>query len=81
MGVSTFPASSGGGGASFKQITKRITSTQSFTVPADVTSVELILCGGGGAGGGTASEGCWWTGWGTTGCCGGGPDGYPRIQS
>ena len=50
MGVSTFPASSGGGGASFKQITKRITSTQSFTVPADVTSVNLILCGGGSGG-------------------------------
>ena len=52
MGVSTFPASSGGGGgASFKQVTVEFNSTASWTAPADVTSVTIFACGGGGGGG------------------------------
>lgn len=36
--------------------TDRITSTQSWTAPADVTRVEIILCGGGGGGSEIASS-------------------------
>lgn len=43
-------ASLSGGGASKIQKTEKITSTQSWTVPADVEQVEVILCGGGGSG-------------------------------
>jgi hypothetical protein len=49
MAISVFPAA-GGGGASFRQITKIINSTQSFTVPADVTELEVLLAGGGSGG-------------------------------
>lgn len=40
----------GGGGGKFQK-TEIITSTQSWTVPADVTELEVVLCGGGGGGG------------------------------
>ena len=61
MGISTFPASSGGGGASKIQKVEVINSTQSWTAPADVTQVELIIVaggGGGGRGGSTSWTGC-----------------------
>lgn len=35
------------------QKTEIITSTQSWTVPADVSQIEIVLCGGGGGGTGT----------------------------
>jgi hypothetical protein len=47
----------GGGGASFRQITKVITSTQSWTSPADVTQIEVTLVSGGGGGGGVEGNG------------------------
>lgn len=40
----------GSGGGKFQK-TEIITSTQSWTVPSDVTEIEVILCGGGGGGG------------------------------
>lgn len=40
--------------AKYQRIVK-ITSTQSWTTPADVTSVEVLMCGGGGAGAGQRS--------------------------
>jgi hypothetical protein len=47
MGVSVFPVPSA---ASRYERTVRITGTQSFTVPSDVSQLEVILCGGGGGG-------------------------------
>lgn len=47
MGYSVYPAPSA---AAKVQKTKIITDTQSWTVPADVSSLEVILCGGGGGG-------------------------------
>ncbi len=51
MSVTVFPAPSTGGGSK-TQKTEIIKSTQSWTAPAGVDKVEVILCGGGGAGGG-----------------------------
>jgi len=52
MAISTFPAASSGGRS---ERTVIITSTQSWTAPSDVTSVDLFLVGGGGGGGATLS--------------------------
>lgn len=54
MGITIYPIPAPA--AAKIQKTERITSTQSWTVPADVTSLEVILCGGGG-GAGTAAAG------------------------
>jgi hypothetical protein len=40
----------GGVGGGKYQKTEIITSTQSWTVPADVDSLEILICGGGGSG-------------------------------
>ena len=48
MGISFYPPASGGGGKSF--IVETITSTGTWTCPADVEQVEVILVGGGGGG-------------------------------
>lgn len=56
MSVTVFPAASTGG-ASKTQKTIFITSTQSWTAPADVTEIELMLVAGGGGGGGAGSAG------------------------
>jgi len=48
MGIAVFPAASGG-------VTRKVsefTSTGTFTVPSNCSSVELLVVGGGGAGGG-----------------------------
>ena len=50
MAISTFPAASSGGKS---ERTVIITSTQSWTAPSDVTTVDLFLVGGGGGGGAT----------------------------
>jgi hypothetical protein len=52
MGLSTFPAASGG----FKKYAQTFTSTGTWTAPTGVTSVDVI-CVGGGGGGGYASVG------------------------
>lgn len=49
MGYSIYPAPSA---ASRSERTVFITSTQSWTAPADVTSVDILLVGGGGGAGG-----------------------------
>ena len=50
MGLSIFPIPSA---AARSERTVFITSTQSWTTPADVTSVDIILVGGGGGAGGS----------------------------
>lgn len=50
----SFSSLSGGGGA--KSVTKIFNASGSWTAPADVDSVELLLVGGGGGGGGTRSD-------------------------
>ena len=67
MAVSVFPAASSGGGK--QQYTVRITSTQSWTAPAGVISVEVIMAGGGGGGSGAPNSG-------TSGSGGGGSVDY-----
>lgn len=51
MAISTFPAASTGG-TPLSQKVVRITSTQTWNCPADVTAVEVIAVSGGGGGGG-----------------------------
>ena len=48
MGYSVYPAASA---AAKVEKTDRITATGAWVAPADVTKVEVILCGGGAAGG------------------------------
>lgn len=48
MGYSIYPAPSA---AAKIEKTVKINSTQSWTVPADVSQIEIVLCGGGGGGG------------------------------
>lgn len=50
MAINFSELGGGGGGGKFQK-TEIIKSTQSWTAPADVTEVEVILCGGGGGGG------------------------------
>lgn len=68
MSVTVFPAPATGGKTLKTDI---ITSTQSWTAPAGVTTIELLLVGGGGGGGGTST---------TTGHGGGGGGGGGVIQ-
>jgi hypothetical protein len=51
VAISVFPPASSGGAAPIRK-TLRITSTQSWTAPADVYSVEVFMVSGGGGGGG-----------------------------
>ena len=67
MSVTVFPAPSSGGAAAKSLSTVFINSTQSWTAPAGVTVVDLMLVGGGGAGGGVVG--------GPGGSCGGGGGG------
>ena len=57
MSVTVFPAPSSGGAAAKSLSTVFINSTQSWTAPAGVTVVDLMLVGGGGAGGGVVGGG------------------------
>lgn len=50
MGVGIIGPVASGGGGKIQKIEK-ITSTQSWTAPSDVTSVHVTMCGGGGGGG------------------------------
>lgn len=54
MGISVIGGATGGGGKFQK--TEIITSTQSWTVPADVDQIEVWAFGGGGGGGGWSTE-------------------------
>ena len=54
MGISVFPAPSAGG-KTLKKIT--LTSGTSYTVPAGVTEMNVILYGGGGGGSGNGNYG------------------------
>lgn len=54
MGYSVYPTPTVA--AARFQRTVVINSTQSWTAPADVTSVEVIMCGGGGGGGGAGAS-------------------------
>jgi len=56
MSVTVFPAPSTGGAAK-SPTDVIITSTQSWTAPAGVSSIELFLVGGGGGGAGAAGPG------------------------
>ena len=47
MGISSFPASSGGSGGKAPRFVE-IKSTSTWTCPSDVTEVDIMLCGGGG---------------------------------
>lgn len=59
MAVNVFPIpSAGGGGATRYERVVSIKSTQSWTVPSDVTSIECFLIAGGG-GGGSTGTGSW----------------------
>jgi hypothetical protein len=49
MGISVIGGGSGGGGGKIQK-TEIIKSTQSWTAPADVTFLDVVLCGGGGGG-------------------------------
>jgi hypothetical protein len=49
MSVSVFPAAASGGPSKYEHEVV-LTSTQSWTAPADVSSLEVLLCGGGGGG-------------------------------
>ena len=64
-----------GGGASFRQVTEIITSTQAWVAPADVTEVEVWVFGGGGAGATYESTGGAYTGGGG----GGGGCGHKNV--
>lgn len=57
MAVTIFPTPSNAGPTPKTQTTVVIKSTQSWTAPVGVTSVEVILCGGGGGGGVNGSGG------------------------
>ena len=50
MGIVVLPAPTISIPAVKSERTVKINGTQSWTAPADVTSVEVILCGGGGSG-------------------------------
>jgi hypothetical protein len=50
MGVNTFPVATGG--SAVTQKVQEFTSTGTFTVPSNCTTVEVFLVGGGGGGGG-----------------------------
>lgn len=63
MGLSTFPAASGG----VTQKVQEFTSTGTFVTPSNVTTVELFLVAGGGGGGYDANAG------------GAGGSGYCRV--
>ena len=53
MGVAIFPAAGGG----VTQKVQEFTSTGTFTVPSNCTSVQVFLVGGGGGGGVVQSSG------------------------
>jgi hypothetical protein len=69
MSVTVFPTPSTGGAAQTQKI-DIITSTGTWTSPAGVTKVDILLVGGGGGGGGCA----------TTNYCGGGGAGGGVLQ-
>lgn len=50
MAISVFPAAGGGGGATKIEKVDLIKATGTWTCPADVTKIEVFLCGGGGGG-------------------------------
>jgi len=52
MGISVFPAPSAAAGKILKKVT--LTSGTTYTVPAGVTDINVILTAGGGGGGGAA---------------------------
>lgn len=56
MGIGVIGTASGGTPSKIFK-TEKITSTQSWTAPDDVTSVDLLMCGGGGGGGRYSSAG------------------------
>jgi hypothetical protein len=58
MGINVFPTPSAGGsgGGRYERVVA-IKSTQSWTVPSDVTSIECFLIAGGGGGGSTGTGG------------------------
>jgi hypothetical protein len=53
MGIAVFPAPAAGGKTAFRLT---LTSGSSWTVPAGVTYVNVLLYGGGGAGGGAGTN-------------------------